>query len=138
MKRMAIMFALTLAIGIAVGVIGTQVLIAQPQPVTRTILQQQALEGAAGREVVMYVVELVPGGMAGRHYHPGPELLYVLEGALTLEPDGQAPVTLKAGESAHIPAKQIHNAKNASAAGRSKVLVFLVGEKGQPLATPVP
>jgi quercetin dioxygenase-like cupin family protein len=138
MKRLACMFALTLAIGIAVGVIGTHVLTAQPQPVTRTILQQQALEGTAGREVVMYVVELVPGGVAGRHYHPGPELLYVLEGALTLEHDGQSPVTLKAGESAHIPAKHIHNAKNASATWPSKVLVFLVGEKGQPLATPVP
>jgi hypothetical protein len=41
MKRLACMFALTWAIGIAVGVIGNQVLIAQPQPVTRTILQQQ-------------------------------------------------------------------------------------------------
>jgi quercetin dioxygenase-like cupin family protein len=85
----------------------------------------------------MYVVEFVPGGMAGRHDHPGPEVLYVLEGALTLEHDGPSPVTLKAGESAHIPAKHLHNAKHASATGPSKVLVFLVGEKGQPLATPV-
>jgi quercetin dioxygenase-like cupin family protein len=86
----------------------------------------------------MYVAELVPGGMAGRHDHPGPELLYVLEGALTLGPDGQSPVSLKAGESAHIPAQQLHNAKNASATGPSKVLVFLVGEEGHPLAAPVP
>jgi quercetin dioxygenase-like cupin family protein len=85
----------------------------------------------------MYVAELAPGGAAGRHYHPGPEVLYILEGALTLEPDGQSPVTLKAGEGAHVPAKHIHNAKNASATGPSKVLVFLVGEKGQPLATQV-
>jgi quercetin dioxygenase-like cupin family protein len=138
MKRMTCLFAVTLAVGIAVGVIGNHVLIAQQAPVTRTILQQKDLEGATGREVVMYVAELVPGGVAGRHYHPGPELLYILEGALTLEHDGQSPVTLKAGESAHIPAKHIHNAKNASATGPSKVLVFLVGEKGQPLATPVP
>jgi quercetin dioxygenase-like cupin family protein len=85
----------------------------------------------------MYVAELAPGGAAGRHYHPGPEVLYILEGALTLEPDGQSPVTLKAGEGAHVPAKHIHNAKNASATGPSKVLVFLVGENGQPLATQV-
>ena len=137
MKRMTCLFAVTLAVGIAVGVIGNHVLIAQQAPVTRTILQQKDLEGAAGREVVMYVAELVPGGVAGKHYHPGPELLYILEGSLTLEHDGQSPVTLKGGESAHIPAKHIHNAKNASATGPSKVLVFLVGEKGQPLATPV-
>jgi hypothetical protein len=40
MKRMAGMLPLTLAIGIAVGMIGNHVLIAQQQPVTRTILQQ--------------------------------------------------------------------------------------------------
>ncbi|MGH8064342.1 MAG: cupin domain-containing protein [Candidatus Entotheonellia bacterium] len=137
MKRMACMLALTLAIGIALGVIGNQVLSAQQQPVTRMILQQKDLEGIAGREVIMYRAELVSGGVAGRHYHPGPELLYVLEGALILEHDGQAPMTLKAGESAHVPAKHIHNAKNASTTGPVKVLVFLVGEKGQPLATPV-
>ena len=138
MKRMALMLALILAIGIGVGMIGNRLLIAQPQPVTRTILQQKDLEGAAGKEVIMYVAELAPGGVAGRHYHPGPELLYILEGALVLEHDGQSPVTLKAGESAHVPAKHVHNAKNASTTEPSKVLVFLVGEKGQPLATPVP
>lgn len=137
MKRMAFMLALTLAVGIAVGVIGNQVLIAQQAPVTRTILQQKDLEGVAGREVIMYRAELVSGGVAGKHYHPGPELVYVLEGALLLEPDGHPPMTLKAGESAHMPAKHIHNAKNASTTAPVKVIVFLVGEKGQPLATPV-
>jgi quercetin dioxygenase-like cupin family protein len=137
MKRIAGMLVLTLAVGIALGVIGNQTLIAQQAPVARTILQQKDLEGATGREVIMYRAELVPGGTAGRHYHPGPELLYVLEGTLILEHDGQQPVTLKAGESVHVPAKHIHNAKNDSNTAPTKVLVFLVGEKGQPLATPV-
>ena len=138
MKRMGGMLVLTLAVGIAVGIIGRHVLNAQPQPVTRTILQQRDLEGVAGKEVIMYRAEVVPGGAAGRHFHPGPELVYVLDGTLMLEPDGQPPMTLKAGESAYMPATHIHNAKNASATGPTKVLVFLVGEKGQPLATPVP
>jgi quercetin dioxygenase-like cupin family protein len=137
MKRMAFMLTTTLAAGIAVGAIGNQVLMAQQTPVTRTILQQKDLEGAPGREVVLYRAELIPGGVAGRHFHPGPELLYVLEGALILEHDGQPPVTLKVGESAHIPAKHIHNAKNASSTEQAKVMVVLVGEKGQPLAIPV-
>ncbi|HSF34346.1 MAG TPA: cupin domain-containing protein [Candidatus Tectomicrobia bacterium] len=137
MHRTVVMLTLALVVGIAVGTVGNQVLIAQQQPVTRTILQQKDLEGAAGREVIMYRAEAIPGGVAGRHYHPGPELVYVLEGALVLEPDGQPPITLKAGESAHMPAKHIHNAKNASTTAPVKVLVFLVGEKGQALATPV-
>jgi quercetin dioxygenase-like cupin family protein len=137
MHRTVVMLTIALVVGIAVGMLGNQILIAQQQPVTRTILQQKDLEGVAGREVIMYRAEAVPGGVAGRHYHPGPELVYVLEGALILEPDGQPPMTLKAGESAHMPAKHIHNAKNASTTEPVKVIVFLVGEKGQPLTTPV-
>jgi quercetin dioxygenase-like cupin family protein len=119
--------------------LGNHTLNAQQQPVTRTILQQKDLEGVAGEEVIMYMyrAEVAPGGAAGKHFHPGPELVYVLEGSLTTEPDGQPSVTVKAGESAHIPAEHIHNAKNASPTEPVKVMVFLVGEKGQPLATPV-
>jgi hypothetical protein len=69
MKRMAFILALTLAIGIAVGVIGNHVLIAQQQPVTRTILQQKDLEGTADREIIMYVAELIPGGRVACDWH---------------------------------------------------------------------
>jgi quercetin dioxygenase-like cupin family protein len=136
MRRTAVMLAIALTIGIVVGRIGNHVLSAQQEPVTRTILQQKDLEGAAGKEVIMYRADLISGGAAPRHFHPGPELVYVLEGSLVLEPDGQPPVTLKAGDSAHAPAKHIHSAKNPSTTAPTKVLVFLVGEKGQPLATP--
>jgi len=41
MKRIVLMLVLTLAVGIALGVIGNRVLTAQQAPVTRTILQQK-------------------------------------------------------------------------------------------------
>jgi quercetin dioxygenase-like cupin family protein len=137
MNRAPVMLGIVFTVGIAVGTLASQLVVAQPQPITRTILQQKDLEGAEGREVVMYRAELNEGAVAGRHFHPGPELLYVLEGSLILEADGHAPTTLKVGETAHIPAKHIHNARNANPSGPTKVLVVLVGEKGQPLATPV-
>ena len=137
MRRTALVLTPALALGIVAGAIGSHVLMAQPKPVTRTIFQQKDLEGAQGREVVMYRADFIAGGVLGRHYHPGPELLYMLEGALTLEQDGHPPVTLRVGDSAHLPAKHIHKAKNASTTGQAKVLVFLVGEKGQPLITMV-
>ncbi|MGH2600261.1 MAG: cupin domain-containing protein, partial [Dehalococcoidia bacterium] len=84
---------------------------------------------------LMYRADFVPGGVLGRHFHPGPELIYVLEGSLILEQDGHPPVTLKVGDSAHLPSKHIHKAQNASTTEQVKVLVFLVGEKGQPLIT---
>ena len=46
-------------------------------------------------------------------------------------------VRYKTGEVFHNAAKIVHDAKNASATAPSKVLVFLLAEKGQPLATPV-
>ncbi len=137
MKRMVLLSLPILAVGVVAGMIGTQVVTAQQAPVKRTILQQKDLEGVAGKEVVMYHAEAVPGGAAGRHYHPGPELIYILEGAMTVEPDGHPAMTLKQGESAYVAPKHIHNAKNASSTVPLRVLVFLVGEKGQPLATPV-
>ena len=137
MKRTVVMLAVTLVVGIAVGMVASQGLMAQQAPVKRTMLQQKDIEGVAGREAVMYIAEVIPGGVAGRHFHPGPELGYVLEGSFILEPDGQAPVTLKKGDSFHNPAKVVHNAKNASTTEPAKILVFLIGEKGAPLSTPV-
>lgn len=137
MRRMALAWTPVLAVGMAVGTIGNQVLMAQPAPVTRTILQQKDLAEAEGKELVMYRADIVPGGVVGKHYHPGPELLYVMEGALTLQHDGHPAVTLKVGDSAYIPGKQIHNAWNAGTREQVKVMVFLVGEKGQPLAIAV-
>lgn len=135
MRRMALALTPAMAAGIVAGAIGSQALTAQPNPVTRTIFQQQELEGAQGKEIVMYRADFIAGGVLGRHFHPGPELLYVLEGALTLEQDGHPPVTLRVGDSARLPARHIHKAKNASTTRQAKVLVFLVGEKGQPLIT---
>src|SRR5262245_28432289 len=135
MPRIAFALTSSLAVAVTAGLVAGQALMAQPSPVTRTILQQKDLEGAEGREVMMYRADFVPGGVLGRHFHPGPELLYVLEGLLILEQDGHPSVTLKAGESGYLPLKHIHKARNASNTDQVKVLVFLVGEKGQPIIT---
>ena len=124
--------------GIAAGAVGTSVLHAQGQPtVKRTELQRTGLEGIEGREGVMYVADFAPGAAAPRHFHPGPEFIYILEGSLVVEPDGMPATTLKKGDTASQQAKHVHSAKNGSASEPAKVLVFLVSEKGQPLATEV-
>lgn len=136
MKRIAVMLTIAVAVGIALGVMADRSLIAQ-QPVKRTELLRTDLAGMEGKEGIMYVADLAPGAVAGKHFHPGLEMAYILEGALLLEPDGQPPQTFKAGEAFVNPAKHVHDAKNASANAPAKVLVVLIGEKGQPLATPV-
>jgi quercetin dioxygenase-like cupin family protein len=86
MNRTVRMLTTALTIGIAAGMLGNKVLIAQQAPVTRTVLQQRDLDG--GREVIMYRADVGPAGIAGRHYHPGPEMFYVLEGALSSSSKG--------------------------------------------------
>jgi quercetin dioxygenase-like cupin family protein len=135
MRHLLLAASLSLTVGAAIGTMGNPILTAQSTPVTRTMLQQHNLEGVEGRELLMYRADFIPGGALGRHFHPGPELIYVLEGTLTLEQDGHPPVTLKVGDTAYLPHKHIHKAKNPGTAGPAKVLVFLVGEKGQPIIT---
>lgn len=85
----------------------------------------------------MLSVFIPPGLAGGKHYHPGDEFLYLLEGALTIEIDGKAPVSLKPGETIHIPGKAIHRAFNPNANAPARVLTFGVFQKGQPDTTPV-
>jgi quercetin dioxygenase-like cupin family protein len=90
-----------------------------------------------GREAVVAKVEVAPGARAGRHTHPGDEISYVTDGEVDLLVDGQAPRTLKAGESFVIPAGVVHDAHNAGGTPARLVGVYVV-EKGKPLATPAP
>ena len=111
-------------------------LFAQQPGFTRKMLQDHDIS-VADRHAVQVVAEFIPGGVAGKHTHPGEELGYVLEGTLQLEVAGQAPRTLKAGEAFFIPAGVVHDGKNIGS-GPAKVLATYVVEKGKPVATMVP
>ncbi|MBI3325366.1 MAG: cupin domain-containing protein [Nitrospinae bacterium] len=130
MKRMAVTLALVLAVGVAVGAIGTQVLNAQ-EPIKRTVLFKTDLPGSPEKEALVINVELAPGAAAGKHYHPGHEFVYVVEGSATLMVKGKRPVALKPGATAHLLPKQVHDVKNASTTPL-KALVLAIYEKGQP------
>ena len=66
MKRIGIVVGLTLAVSIALGVIGLQILNAQA-PINRTELMKTDLEGIEGEEVKVAVIEWAPGSVAGKH-----------------------------------------------------------------------
>ena len=95
----------------AVGAIGNRSLSAQQEPVKRTVLLRTDLEGIEGREGVLILVELAPGAVSGKHYHPGPEFFDVLEDSFTQEPEGKPPVTLRQGEAGYNPNKNVHYTK---------------------------
>jgi quercetin dioxygenase-like cupin family protein len=117
---------------LALGIAG--VLYAQQPGFARKVLQDQNLS-VTDRHAVQVLAEFVPGGVAGKHTHPGEELGYVMEGTLQLEIAGQPPRTLKAGETFFVPAGVVHDGKNVGS-GPAKVLATYVVEKGKPVASP--
>jgi quercetin dioxygenase-like cupin family protein len=136
------MCTLTLAVGIAVGVIGAQVLNAQysqaqaPIPgVKSSVLLKADLVGIEGQEASVRIVELAPGAVVGKHYHPGEELDYVLSGSGTLEIEGKPPLALEPGVTFYVPPKQVHDLKAGDTG--LKNLAILVAPKGQPIRVDV-
>ncbi|MFI0844555.1 cupin domain-containing protein [Mesorhizobium sp. IMUNJ 23232] len=102
--------------------------------IKRTDLQRHELS-IAGREVVQVRVDIAPGVLAPKHSHPGEEIVYVLEGSLEYEIEGQQPITLKPGEVLFIPAGAIHSAKNVGTGNAAELATYIV-EKGKPLVVP--
>lgn len=138
MKRMAVVLILALAVGIALGGIGNQLLNAQQERVQVTELLKTDLMGSPGKEGIVALVAIAPGAAVGQHFPPGDAFVYVLEGLVLLEVEGRPPVTLKPGATGYMPSKQVHNVKNARQTAPVKLLAFLIAEKGQPVATPIP
>jgi len=97
----------------------------------RTDLQRHDLS-APGREVIQARVDIAPGFTSDRHWHPGEEIVYIIEGALEYQIEGKLPVTLRTGEVLFIPARAIHAAKNVGSGNGAELATYFV-EKGKPL-----
>jgi quercetin dioxygenase-like cupin family protein len=101
----------------------------------RTDLQQHDLS-LPGIEVVQARVDIDPGVTSLKHWHPGEEIVYVLEGALEYAIDGEPPVTLKAGDVLFIPAGAPHTARNVGTGPGAELATYIV-EIGKPLVVVV-
>jgi quercetin dioxygenase-like cupin family protein len=127
----------TRIIGVATLIVGSALAMGlasaqqQWQGIRRTALQRHALS-APGREVVQDRVDFDPGAVAPRHKHPGEEIVYVIEGSLEYQIEGQPPVTVKAGDVLFIPAGAIHAVRNVGR-GKGAELATYVVERGRPL-----
>jgi quercetin dioxygenase-like cupin family protein len=128
------MTGLAAGFALLLGTAGVTTTEADDQPITRTELMRADVAGVAGKETVIYIADLKPGAVGGKHTHYGDEFVYILDGELIVEPVGKAPITLKAGQAGHFTPDVVHAARNGSANSASKVLVILVVDKGKPLA----
>ena len=138
MRRTVGLSALALIAGIAFTFVGGWLANGQQQPVKRTDLLKLDLPEIKGSEMIVWVGDVAPGAATGRHTHPTPRFVYVLEGAVILEVDGMPPQTFKAGQAfAELP-NVVHNLRNASATEPAKGLGFQYGVKGEALQVNAP
>jgi quercetin dioxygenase-like cupin family protein len=135
MKAPVGILVVTLVAGAALGAMGSHIVAAQ-QSEKRTVLLTSDLKGIEGYEVRMWRTDIGPGVVGAKHYHPGTECIYVLEGALNLEKEGEAPAHLKAGEAHCVAPRTVLVPRNASNTEPYKSLVVMIAPKGQPLAVP--
>jgi quercetin dioxygenase-like cupin family protein len=81
-------------------------------------------------EIESVLVEIAPGGESGRHMHPVPTYVYVLEGTLTVEMDQGSQREYSAGSGFLESLNTWHNGKNLGQAPL-KFLVVFVSEEGK-------
>jgi len=107
-------------------------MVAQQIPgLKRTDLQEHDLS-LPGREVIQNRVDIDQDAPAIRHWHPGEEVIYVLEGTLEYDIDGQPPLKVSAGQALMVPAEAIHAVRNVGSGNAAELATFVV-EKDKPL-----
>ena len=110
--------------------------LSQQSGIRHTDLQREDLQTVPGHEVVQVRNDFDPGVAFGRHWHPGEEVIYVVEGTLVYDVDGQPARTLEAGQAMLIPAGIIHSARSSGSGNAAEVSTYVV-EKGKPLTVMV-
>lgn len=93
-------------------------------------LLKAQLEGVEGTEVIVSKVYIPANTSLPRHWHPGEEFVYVLEGKVTLWQEGKDEISASAGDVVKVPLKQVHTGFTGDEA--ASVLVFRVHEQGEP------
>lgn len=98
-----------------------------------TALLEAPLAGVKGKTVIIKHFEFPAGYVGEKHFHPGPVFVYVLEGELTIDTEGAAHQTVKAGELYQEPIRKVMRGRNPSTTTATKIVVFQVGDEGKPM-----
>jgi quercetin dioxygenase-like cupin family protein len=77
------------------------------------------------------LAEVTPGGQVGRHMHPMPLFVYMLEGTLSIEMEGHGTHTFTAGQGFAEVTNTWHNGRNLGDKPVRFLIVFS-GQKGVP------
>jgi quercetin dioxygenase-like cupin family protein len=121
--------AVALAVGLAAAAAWSQT---PGSPFQATPYFSTPLEHDPGRVVKLQTVTIPPGAGNEFHRHNGDQWAAVQEGEVTFTIKGQAPRTLKAGDSVYIPRGTVHRNQNLTdKPARSIELVIIDKDKPQ-------
>jgi len=101
-----------------------------PPPLLKEIVQ--GMPKGEKQEVRVIVATLKPGETTPFHTHRFPVTVYVLEGTFTLEMEGRAPVTAKAGQAIVEPPQVRMTGYNRSSTEPMRVVIFYVSDPDTP------
>jgi quercetin dioxygenase-like cupin family protein len=103
-----------------------------------TTLMQRELADLPGKEALMLTVEYPPGVASLPHRHDADVFVYVLEGEIIMQVEGQPAVTLGPGGTFFEGPADVHvKSANASDRTAAKLLVVMVKDRGAPVSRPV-
>lgn len=109
-----------------------------PGEVKAELLMAADLAGEPDKEVNIQVYSFPPGASVPWHIHPDAhEFDYQLQGALTLQKEGEGTEILKQGEAVYVAPNVVHRGLNVSRTQAAKIVVVRVKPKDRPLTTEV-
>ncbi len=98
-----------------------------------TMIGQPLLFPLFQNQVTALLLEISPGGQTGRHQHPVPIFVYMLEGKLTMEVEGHGQMVWAAGQGFLEDLNNWHNSFNREGSS-VKALVVFAAQEGMPTA----
>jgi quercetin dioxygenase-like cupin family protein len=98
-------------------------------------LQRASVADANDLEVVMGIVKRPANSISPKHYHPGGEFGFILEGVVTIEAENEPQETLGAGASFYQKPGKWHIISTHTEG--AEAVVFRVLRKGQPMLVAV-
>lgn len=102
-----------------------------------TVYYTTPLENDPSRFVRLQSITIPAGQGNNFHRHPGDQWSAVQEGEVTLTIQGQAPRTLKAGDSAYIPRGTVHRNQNLTDKP-ARTMELNIMDKDKPMIEQVP
>lgn len=131
-----------ITIAVVGAAIGAALLLERPADAPGEVKAEQLLTadlaGEPDKEVNIQVYTFPPGASVPWHIHPDAhEFDYQLEGALTLQKEGEGAEILKRGEAVYVAPNVVHRGLNVSRTQAAKIVVVRVKPKDRPLTTEV-